>query len=372
MTDKISRHLDAEIAHAGETAAVSPLMLRLEQMRITSDMELPPMEFLFTLFGTPCLPRGELVGLTGKAKSGKTYVASMLMVCCLLRSVLLFSRQREEQLRVLWFDTEQSDQSTQDILKHRLVPMAGEENRERVDELFDIFNVRCADWKDRRSLLCEAVRRSKADLVIVDGIRDLVNDINDGCLAQEVMEELMHLASETNSCIVCVLHENKGSDDHNLRGWIGTELMHKAFEVYACEKLYPQRMFKMTQLLTRKHDIFQPFYFEVNDQGLPVCAQAPEGEGGGQKSEKRPPLNRTYIINDEEGGWRFDVSKLFTYAMKDCDTLGHFELQQRIMSIANIKSYQKSADLFKQAIDEKVIEKTYDSNRHVVYKLAPF
>ena len=64
----------------------------------------------------------------------------------------------------------------------------------------------------------------------VDGIRDLVNDINDGVLAQEVMEELLHLATERNCCIVCVLHQNKGSEDHNLRGWIGTELMNKAFE----------------------------------------------------------------------------------------------------------------------------------------------
>ena len=31
------------------------------------------MEFLFRLFGKPCFPRGELVAITGKAKSGKTF-----------------------------------------------------------------------------------------------------------------------------------------------------------------------------------------------------------------------------------------------------------------------------------------------------------
>ena len=71
--------LDAELQHAGEETALSPLMLQLEQLRITPERELPRMEFLFRLFGKPCFPRGELVAITGKAKSGKTFVTSMLM-----------------------------------------------------------------------------------------------------------------------------------------------------------------------------------------------------------------------------------------------------------------------------------------------------
>ena len=105
--------------------------------------------------------------------------------------------------------------------------------------------MRAVEWKQRRELLLEAIKRCKPDLVIVDGIRDLVNDINDGVLAQEVMEELLHLATQHDCCIVCVLHQNKSGEDHNLCGWIGTELMNKAFEVYSCEKLLPQRIFSL-------------------------------------------------------------------------------------------------------------------------------
>lgn len=47
------------------------------------------------------------------------------------------------------------------------------------------------------------MERFRPDLVIVDGIRDLVNDINDGVLAQETVERLMHLASEQRCCVVC-------------------------------------------------------------------------------------------------------------------------------------------------------------------------
>ncbi len=55
------------------------MLSRLETHRITPDKELPKMEFLFRLFHKPCFPRGELVALSGKAKSGKTFVSSILM-----------------------------------------------------------------------------------------------------------------------------------------------------------------------------------------------------------------------------------------------------------------------------------------------------
>ena len=188
----------------------------------------------------------------------------------------------------------------------------------------DVFNVRGVAWKERRDLLREAVTRCKPDLVIVDGIRDLVNDINDGVLAQEVMEELMHLATERNCCIVCVLHQNKSGEDHNLRGWIGTELMNKAFEVYSCEKLLPQRIFSLEQTLTRKYDIERTMYFEVGDDGLPVSCGVPTDSGSKDKADGYPQLNADYIRHDEHDQWQVDVRRLFSDAIggrqQDCRT----------------------------------------------------
>ena len=115
------KHLDAELAHAGEETTLSPLMQQLERLRITPDRELPPMDFLFRLFDKPCFPRHELVGITGKAKSGKTFLTSMLIACCQTSDILALHRSQPLPLRVLWYDTEQSDESTQDILKNRIM-----------------------------------------------------------------------------------------------------------------------------------------------------------------------------------------------------------------------------------------------------------
>ena len=69
---------------------------RLERHRITQQKELPPMDFLFRIFGKPCFPRGELIGVTGKAKSGKTLFTSMLMACCVREEVLQLQRPYTE------------------------------------------------------------------------------------------------------------------------------------------------------------------------------------------------------------------------------------------------------------------------------------
>ena len=109
--------LDAELEHAGEETALSPKMLLLEQLRITPEKQLKPMEFLFHLYGKPCFPRRELVAITGKAKSGKTFVTSMLMAVGSLTPnpspkgegsicQLPLKRMHEEPLHVLWYDTE--------------------------------------------------------------------------------------------------------------------------------------------------------------------------------------------------------------------------------------------------------------------------
>ena len=377
--------LDAELEHAGEETALSPKMLLLEQLRITPEKQLKPMEFLFHLYGKPCFPRRELVAITGKAKSGKTFVTSMLMACCQSRDVLAFQRIGDEPFRVLWYDTEQSDESTQDILKNRIMTLiktttdltdsTDKNSCNSCNSLFeksiDVFNVRGVAWKERRDLLREAVTRCKPDLVIVDGIRDLVNDINDGVLAQEVMEELMHLSTEHDCCIVCVLHQNKSGEDHNLRGWIGTELMNKAFEVYSCEKLMPQRIFSLEQTLTRKYDIERTMYFEVGDDGLPVSCGVPTDGGSKDKTDGYPQLNADYIRHDEHDLWQVDVRRLFSDAIGGRQQVTGAELRSEVCRLSNIRSWKFYNSLLEQAVNGEVIMKSYDHASHVIYALRP-
>ena len=239
----------------------------LSERRIQASSNIQPHQFLFSWGNRPCFARGELVALTGKAKSGKTYVCSILMALAHKSHIMGLQRIDDDPLRVVWIDTEQSADTTQEILCMRVGQLI---EQEIPNEYFFVYNFRQDDWQERLSLVMACISMHKPDLVIFDGIRDVVGDINNYQEAQTVLGKLLSIASWSNACIVCVLHQNKSLEDKTLRGALGTELQNKSFETYECQKDPDTRIFTMRQTATRKYDITQKLEFTVNGEGLPV------------------------------------------------------------------------------------------------------
>jgi hypothetical protein len=354
----------------------------LEQLRITCEKDIPPMRFLFRIFGKPCFPRGELVAITGKAKSGKTLFNSILMASCVRENVLHVQRPLEGEnnigqnppIKCLWYDTEQSEQSTQDILKHRILRMI--ENEEDLSECFDIFNVRTLQYQERLRLFEMAVHKFRPDLVMLDGIRDLLADINDAIMAQEIIERLMKLAQETDCCLVCVLHQNKGAEDRNLRGWIGTELMNKAFEVYSCEKVKPENIFVVEQTHTRKYDLGDMMFFRMDaETELPVACNAPTRFAAPMNSyittqqpkEALPLMNREWLWFDENNKPHPKKEELFYEALKT-GPLFYSDLQAKIQSLLNCGTEMWN-NMFREMRDKGAIVRTKNKEGKSIWQL---
>ena len=260
MSEQAFNLIEGSLVRRRQTATVGnqkiPTQEEIEKLyreRITPKTDLPPMLPLFKMFDVPCFYRGELVADCGRAKSGKTYFLSILMASALKKQVLAVERLTEEPLKVLWIDTEQSQQSTQEILKERVMPLAGIEKLE--DKQFFAFNLRGLGFETRRRMVDVAVKTIKPDICIIDGIKDLMTDINDAVQATNIMEELMALAKDQKCCIVCVLHLNKSMQDWNMRGSIGTELTNKAFEVFQCAIIEDHGVFKVTHSFSREAEI---------------------------------------------------------------------------------------------------------------------
>lgn len=342
------------------------MLKRLEARRITPDKELQKMDFLFRLFHKPCFPRGELVALSGKAKSGKTFVSSILMALSYRSQVLSVERIEPERLHVLWYDTEQSEESTQDILRNRIIPMTGLAKDQFPMEDFDIFNVRAEGYDQRLPMLEAAVRHYHPDLVILDGIRDLVADINDGITAQDCIERLMHLASDERCCIVCILHQNKSTEDRNLRGWIGTELKNKAFEVYECSKS-SERIFTWGQTDTRKYDILDTLKFAVNDEGIPyLCSEEQLKEALFQAQKKvaedrqtggktLAPFNPKYVVGKEGRKTIFDLPALFKACMDEGVEYDEANLRTKLSMESNIVTDHILGEQISHAITDGIL-----------------
>ena len=373
------------LSHAGESSAVSPTLARMFQRELTPDMQLPPMEFLMRLFGEPCFPRRELVAITGRAKSGKTFVMSIIMLMGVIDRILQFERDGKEPLKVLWFDTEQSKQSTLDIIQNRIVEMY----HRKVDpdtpfpnECLRTFNVRFDNCEMRRQGFLELVPFIKPDLVILDGIRDLVSDINDGAEAQRIMEEMLALAQDNDCCIIAVLHQNKSDESRDPRGWLGTELLNKAFDVFATEKMKIQDgqgtrfVFKLEQLYTRKYDIEQQLYFQVDEDGLPFETEAPlmpvymsSTSTADSSGEERPSLNDDYVVHHLNGDWDMDVEKLFRDAFEGNQTLTGAALRYKVKTLANIATNRLYNNCLEKVMKMNLMEKKKDDYGRITYTL---
>ena len=331
--------------------------------RITPETDLPPMQPLFRMFDVPCFYRGELVADCGKAKSGKTFFLSILMAACLTQKALALERLSERALKVLWLDTEQSQQSTQEILKDRIIPLTelnlteetaqppeGDNQDSELNDSFFAFNLRGKGYEKRGKMVDTAIRTIKPDLCIIDGVKDLMTDINDAVQATLIMEKLMALAQELNCCIVCVLHQNKSEQDRNMRGSIGTELTNKAFEVFQCEIVNEKSIFKVTHTYSRKQKMKQKFLYRVNEQGLPEeCAdyqEQPRDENGRWKKveesdTKDMPNLRDLFSKAMEGRTQRPFSEVMAVALKKC-------------GVVDAKAYYAYLDM---AIEQGIIRK---------------
>lgn len=381
-----------EMSTAG-SESISNMLIDMDTHRVMINSEMEEEEYLFKLKGMKCFPRKDMTAISGGPKTGKTNWISVLLACALKdgddRKVLDLERLREERLRVMWIETEQSPQSTQSILKRRVCPMVLGEGTEGTgefpEELLFVFNIRSVDVDSRYDLIAEGVGAYHPDIVIIDNIRDLIHDINDGQKAQELIEKLMHMATQQRCNVVCVLHQNRSNDNRGMRGWLGTEMMNKVFEVFVCRKVRQKQGVKPTfmveQEMTRKYDIDEPLCYQMDDRGLPVAADMPNlqprnerGQFASYGKAKVDTLNSAYIIqqpDNAETPWRWDLRKLFGTVMGSCATMGYQDLMRAVMDEAHIRQRNYYEKVFSMAEEERVVRKDKDGCGRIVVILLP-
>ena len=139
-------------------------------------------------------------------------------------------------------------------------------------ENLDFFCLREYSPSVRVEVIDYALRQNKGyGLVIIDGIRDLMLDINSTGESVEVINRMMEWSSRYDLHIHCVLHLNKG--DNNVRGHIGTEMSNKAETVLVISKSNENPGISEVHALHIREKEFKPFAFTINETGLPVIAE---------------------------------------------------------------------------------------------------
>lgn len=214
---------------------------------------------------------GNFSASTGKAKSRKTFNVSAIVAASLAGGKVLNYRAclPEGKRRILYVDTEQSRFHCHGVLE-RILKLAGLPTT--VDnENLDFIGLREYTLALRLQLIDYALRRDQSyGLVIIDGIRDLMYDINNAGESVELINKLMQWSSLYDLHIHCVLHLNKGDD--NVRGHIGTELNNKAETVLVISKSSNHPEVSEVRSMHIRDKDFIPFAFQISEDGLPEAA----------------------------------------------------------------------------------------------------
>lgn len=263
----------------------------LDKLRINPTDKIEPPQAAWKQIGENNIVLGTLGNFSliiGKAKSRKSFFINIAVSTVLSNDPILNQFKGvlpPKQSKVLYFDTEQGKYHVQLALKRVCEQI---QIKEPVN--LEVYGLRSLQPSKRLELIEYAINNTpELGFVIIDGIKDLINSINDESEATMIASKLLKWTEEKNIHIITVLHQNKS--DTNARGHIGTELINKAETVLSVTKNEQDKDISIVEAQQCRNREPEPFAFEINEHGLPVIV-------------------KDYEIRTETNKSRFDVTDL--------------------------------------------------------------
>lgn len=158
------------------------------------------------------LTLGSLLVLTGKPKARKTTFLHAFLSAGILRDSIWTIRVElpPERPEIVLIDTEQSIFDLINSLK-RIEPII----RKPIAEIpnFSVYSARSFDVEQITNLIETICKNNpKIGLIALDGLIDLVNDINDVRESKQAITFIKKICDNYNVAIVGIIHQNKGTN----------------------------------------------------------------------------------------------------------------------------------------------------------------
>lgn len=213
------------------------------------------------------LTLGNFSCLIGKAKSRKTYLLSLLTAAILNRDCIgkFDSDLPINKRNVLYFDTEQSEYDSYNVIK-RIEKLAGGVKMRS-------FSLREFTPHQRCEIIEYAFQLwgKETGYCVIDGIADLAMAINDEAEATRVVTMLLRLTKQHNCHISTVLHQNK--NDNFATGHLGSSVMKKAEILISVTKTTDGSMSSEVSCDLSRGISFESFCIEIDADGLPYVSE---------------------------------------------------------------------------------------------------
>ncbi|MEY3967681.1 MAG: hypothetical protein RL137_582 [Bacteroidota bacterium] len=187
--------------------------------------------------GTP----GNILCIAGSEGSGKTNFLGGMLSGALkpdnttVDTLGTFIQSNEGEKAILLYDTEQSEFQ----LFKNISYIIDRSQRSAPPRWFKAFGLVGISRNERMNLILESMDRLYYEhggihMVVIDGIADLLNGVNDEESSVKLIEELFRMAAIYNTCILCVVH--MAPSGMKLRGHLGSEVQRKAAGILLVEK----------------------------------------------------------------------------------------------------------------------------------------
>lgn len=216
---------------------------------------------------------GNFSASIGKAKSKKTFNVSAIVASALNNSTVLHYRSTfpENKRKILYIDTEQGRYHCQQVLK-RILRLADLPEYKNPDNLI-MLALRKFSPKLRLAIVEQAIGTiPDLGLVIIDGIRDFLYDINSSSESTDIISKFMLWTDDRQIHIHTVLHQNK--NDEHARGHIGTELNNKAETIMQVEVDKEDKTVSVVEAVHIRDREFEPFAFRINEEAMPELIES--------------------------------------------------------------------------------------------------
>lgn len=221
---------------------------------------------------------GDLQMIDGKSKSGKS------SICTAIAAAVLGGRPSDclgfagtmEGSRVMWVDTEQHPRNTM-VMARRVLRAAGLPANANCPR-FAVLSWRGKTPMEQERLLFRTARQFQPQLIVLDGVTDIVGDFNDIERSTNIVTRLMGLAYELDASILSVLHTNPGGKgaEQKAVGSLGSILYKKvSIEILVTANEDGKDARREVRFLKARNGNPEKFWFGIDENGPYLCTPAP-------------------------------------------------------------------------------------------------
>ena len=303
--------------------------------------ELPPLQTWCKIGDRPALPKSGVIIFSAKQKKGKSLSTYALAIPLLTGDNFDTLTPTDRPNLVMVFDMEMSETTLTNRVLNQVRSIGEHGTR------FVVCPLKSKSIQERIKIIAAKVEQYRPDIVVVDQAAKLVANGTDLAESNALTDWLDKMS--IGRSVWVVMHENKGQDDNNLKGHLGSFLSYAAVEAYSVD---------------HKDGVFTITYREGRDTDSDNAAPVRFAIGGDGKIIDAAAIFRAAQEREAEG-WRNNFAMLFG----EDKTLRSMELIERIKSKEGLEERAAKTKIAR-AKELGVIRKTSNEPR-APYELTP-